>query len=1061
MGSMLAALALANPNFGTIEVVTTKYHDLNQCLAICTGVPGSENGHVKFGSSGGSQHGALGGGPGGHPGDPHHGAFGVRPFAEPTKAPQPGPASDCEYVTLEVPTHGKIGATKTVEPNCDGCYGTIYHYEPTDRPFVTLTTKGSGRLPTVSLKVPDHHCGVCEGTVYICQPTSAPKGSWFQWKAGKKGDAHNTHHHQENEHGPGKHHTGVLSTPEPKHPKESEKATATSKTHKHGKPDKKLPKESGNTLEHSSDFIEVARVKTSASEFLESRKDTPTPLIQIASASIASSDHSTTQENAEPTDTLLLLQQLASSGTSVFLSGRSTTYTAPGDQNTIATSGSQSTTQENAEPTGTLLLLQQLASSGTSVSLSDRSTSSTAPGDETTTEENDIFIAQLEFRTSPSVGDQSTTEDNTNTAPTSSQTTVNSSRPSISTVPADESTVSTTTTTTSTTSHRTFAGISNTITESTTSESPTPTASEIVELTSFDLGKIRALQDYIDTLTTLVENSRDAGNWTFDWSTIVDSTEASSTTPYDWSQLEISLDGTGTTSAPSDLMNFFKLLLMKVGDEYTPEELIGFLKRYIAGSSDDIPSTILDFFNLFFSGRGNFGMGPVEFQSATSELLHFLNLFETDKATIENVPSILLNFLQDYMPDEDTSSDIMNFLNLYLSGNPDDEDIPAELLRFFKAYFPGKGNYIYEPSDLVDFAEVYNSGQATPQNVPPELLSFFRNYSSDNDDQIVPLDLKSNLNLFLADRTTPDNTPPELLNFFKTYFLGYDNSDAIPADWNSFLEQYTTADNDDLPLNWKNFFDIYFTGEDAEETTNFDWSSFFDVFFSDENSGDQSTSPLNKFLDYWFSSKNSDNPLLNWDEFNDKYYPGSDAGSAPSDWKSLFDFGSATTADPQDLKSTVSGWLQEYGSSVGGTSGLKANLLDLYNVEDGLNVSGEVLDGAVTELEKNGLTSTADVSNDRLVEIKDALNKAGIHSIVDGGGLKGFENLGLALGLAKGVPLLSEKIVTDAMDEPQCKGLNLAVACLMGQIIEESGVDTADVVQHLKEELPDIFGSRK
>ena len=85
MGSMLAALALANPNFGTIEVVTTKYHDLNQCLAICTGVPGSENGHVKFGSSGGSQHGALGGGSGGHLEDPHHGAFGVRPFAEPTR----------------------------------------------------------------------------------------------------------------------------------------------------------------------------------------------------------------------------------------------------------------------------------------------------------------------------------------------------------------------------------------------------------------------------------------------------------------------------------------------------------------------------------------------------------------------------------------------------------------------------------------------------------------------------------------------------------------------------------------------------------------------------------------------------------------------------------------------------------------------------------------------------------------------------------------------------------------------------------------------------------------
>ncbi|KAH7022229.1 hypothetical protein EDB80DRAFT_805921 [Ilyonectria destructans] len=79
-----------------------------------------------------------------------------------------------EWATLELPTCDKVGATSTKSPDCDECHGTVYHYKPTDTPFVTMTTEGSGHYATVSTKLPETDCHMCEGTVWIYEPTGLP-----------------------------------------------------------------------------------------------------------------------------------------------------------------------------------------------------------------------------------------------------------------------------------------------------------------------------------------------------------------------------------------------------------------------------------------------------------------------------------------------------------------------------------------------------------------------------------------------------------------------------------------------------------------------------------------------------------------------------------------------------------------------------------------------------------------------------------------------------------------------------------------------------------------------
>lgn len=116
----LAASARADPNCVTVEVITTTYLEFPPC-------------HV------------------------------VKHCPTTTQA----------YHTLTLP--GTQGSTETKQPDCEGCPGTVFCYEPTDAHFVTVTTVHAGPEPTVSVVEPD--CHVCDGTVYIFDP--APTGCPF------------------------------------------------------------------------------------------------------------------------------------------------------------------------------------------------------------------------------------------------------------------------------------------------------------------------------------------------------------------------------------------------------------------------------------------------------------------------------------------------------------------------------------------------------------------------------------------------------------------------------------------------------------------------------------------------------------------------------------------------------------------------------------------------------------------------------------------------------------------------------------------------------------------
>ncbi|KAL6803210.1 hypothetical protein GGI42DRAFT_324053, partial [Trichoderma sp. SZMC 28013] len=126
LGSLFSAPARAhNDDVVTVEVVVTTYLDLGSCVNAC---------------------------------DPTH-AF---------KTAEEKPS----YVTLTLPTCQSEHATSTKHPDCPVCLGTVFHYEPTEDPYVTITsTAYDYDKPYVSTIHPN--CHGCKGTAIIYEPTKS------------------------------------------------------------------------------------------------------------------------------------------------------------------------------------------------------------------------------------------------------------------------------------------------------------------------------------------------------------------------------------------------------------------------------------------------------------------------------------------------------------------------------------------------------------------------------------------------------------------------------------------------------------------------------------------------------------------------------------------------------------------------------------------------------------------------------------------------------------------------------------------------------------------------
>ncbi|POR34198.1 Uncharacterized protein TPAR_05619, partial [Tolypocladium paradoxum] len=104
---------------------------------------------------------------------------GATPHQEPDWSPSGGHGQDGgqgpqqqRYVTLTLPGPSVHPApepkTRFAEPGCDRCFGTVFHYEPVETPYVTVAASGEGPYPTVSTS---------RGKVHIYDPQQ-PKGGF-------------------------------------------------------------------------------------------------------------------------------------------------------------------------------------------------------------------------------------------------------------------------------------------------------------------------------------------------------------------------------------------------------------------------------------------------------------------------------------------------------------------------------------------------------------------------------------------------------------------------------------------------------------------------------------------------------------------------------------------------------------------------------------------------------------------------------------------------------------------------------------------------------------------